>query len=144
MVERACETSRQERPAMEPESSMRSVVSKTVRKEYGSSPRATAVEDLGVSVAASGLVDDVGGSSSYTGAVGGSVGPDAAVGEAVYAGGGSFEGTVNAFMPGRSGRLVGGERFAKGNGFRGAICWLARKSTALLVKGQFAVSCSDV
>lgn len=37
-----------------------------------------------------------------------SVGPDCTVGEGVYAGGGSFEGTVKAFMPGRSGRLVAG------------------------------------
>jgi hypothetical protein len=37
----------------------------------------------------------------------GTVGPDAVVGEAVYAGGGSFDGTVKAFMPALSGRLVG-------------------------------------
>ena len=34
----------------------------------------------------------------------------------MYAGGGSFEGTVNAFIPGRSGRLVGGEGLARGLG----------------------------
>ena len=45
-----------------------------------------------------------------------SVGPEAAFGEGVYAGGGSFEGTVNAFMPGRSGRLVAGEGFVRGLG----------------------------
>lgn len=59
--------------------------------------------------AAGGGEGEVGDSSSYAGAVGGRVGPDAAVGEAVYAGGGSLEGTVKAFMPGRSGRLVGGD-----------------------------------
>lgn len=45
-----------------------------------------------------------------------SVGPDCTVGEGVYAGGGSFEGTVNAFIPGRSGRLVAGAWLAKGLG----------------------------
>jgi len=30
------------------------------------------------------------------------MGPEAAVGEGEYAGGGSLEGTVNAFIPGRS------------------------------------------
>jgi hypothetical protein len=30
------------------------------------------------------------------------VGPEALVGEGVYAGGGSLDGTVKAFMPGRS------------------------------------------
>jgi hypothetical protein len=44
------------------------------------------------------------------------VGPDAVAGDGVYAGGGSFEGTVNAFMPGRSGRLVGGEGVVRGLG----------------------------
>lgn len=38
----------------------------------------------------------------------------ASTGDGVYAGGGSFEGTVKAFMPGRSGRLVAGEGFWKG------------------------------
>ena len=37
MMERAWETSRHERPAMEPESSISRVVSKVLRKEYGSS-----------------------------------------------------------------------------------------------------------
>ena len=36
-MERAWETSRHERPAMEPESSISRVVSKVLRKEYGSS-----------------------------------------------------------------------------------------------------------
>lgn len=44
------------------------------------------------------------------------VGPDWTVGEGVYAGGGSFEGTVKAFMPGRSGRLVAGEGLVRGLG----------------------------
>ena len=45
MVDRACETSRHDLPAMEPESSISRVVSKVVRKLYGSSPR-VAVEGL--------------------------------------------------------------------------------------------------
>lgn len=45
-----------------------------------------------------------------------SVGPVAVVGFSLYAGGGSFEGTVKAFMPGRSGRLVAGLGFAIGFG----------------------------
>lgn len=44
-------------------------------------------------------------------------GPEAAVGDAVYAGGGSFDGTVNAFIPGLSGRLVAGDAFENGFGF---------------------------
>jgi hypothetical protein len=44
------------------------------------------------------------------------VGPDAAVGEGVYAGGGSFDGTVKAFIPGRSGRRVAGDGFVRGLG----------------------------
>lgn len=44
------------------------------------------------------------------------VGPDAEVGDGVYAGGGSLDGTVNAFIPGRSGRRVAGEGFASGLG----------------------------
>jgi hypothetical protein len=59
--------------------------------------------------AAGGGEGELGAWSSYAGAAGGRVGPDAAVGEAVYAGGGSLEGTVKAFMPGRFGRLVGGD-----------------------------------
>jgi hypothetical protein len=42
------------------------------------------------------------------------VGPDAAVGEGVYAGGGSLDGTVKAFIPGRSGRRVAGDGFVRG------------------------------
>jgi hypothetical protein len=38
----------------------------------------------------------------------------ASTGEGVYAGGGSFEGTVKAFMPGRLGRLVAGDGLLKG------------------------------
>lgn len=38
----------------------------------------------------------------------------AASGAGVYAGGGSFEGVVNAFMPGRSGRRVAGDDEPKG------------------------------
>ena len=43
-------------------------------------------------------------------------GPVAAVGEGVYAGGGSFEGTVKAFIPGRSGLRVAGEGLVRGLG----------------------------
>jgi hypothetical protein len=45
-----------------------------------------------------------------------SIGPNAIVGDSVYVGGGSFEGTVKEFTPGRSGRLVAGEGFARGLG----------------------------
>lgn len=45
-----------------------------------------------------------------------SVGPVVVVGLSVYAGGGSLEGTVNAFMPGLSGRRVAGEGFVSGFG----------------------------
>ncbi len=48
MVDRACETSRQDLPAIEPESSISKVVSKVVRKEYGSSPPCVAVAGLEV------------------------------------------------------------------------------------------------
>lgn len=44
------------------------------------------------------------------------MGPVAVVGFSLYAGGGSFDGTVNAFMPGRSGRRVAGLGFAIGLG----------------------------
>ena len=36
------------------------------------------------------------------------------MGDGVYAGGGSLEGTVKASMPGLSGRLVAGEGFLRG------------------------------
>lgn len=41
-------------------------------------------------------------SGATYGGEGPSVGPEAMVGDGVYAGGGSFDGTVKAFMPGRS------------------------------------------
>lgn len=80
------------------------------RNEYGSSPPRVAEEGLDdvAGVAASGT-----GSSEIWVA---RVGPDAAVGDGVYAGGGSFEGTVKAFIPGRSGRRVGGDGFVRGLG----------------------------
>jgi len=61
-----------------------------------------------------------------------SVGPDAAVGVGSYAGGGSFDGTVKAFMPGLSGRLVGGLGFVRGLGLlRGiSLVWAAAASSA--------------
>jgi len=58
------------------------------------------------------LVVVVGDSSSNI--AGSIVGPDAAVGDGVYAGGGSLEETVKAFIPGRFGRLVGGDGFVRG------------------------------
>ncbi len=92
----AWDVSRQDRPAIEPESSIRRMVSKVVRKVYGSSScRAELVEGAGDEARAAAAFP------VYAGA-GLRVGPDVAVGEGVYAGGGSLEGTVNAFMPGRS------------------------------------------
>lgn len=58
-----------------------------------------------------------------------SVGPDWTVGDGVYAGGGSFEGTVKAFMPGLSGRLVAGEGLASGLGL------LRLEASSLSAKG---------
>jgi len=55
-------------------------------------------------------------------------GPDAAVGDGVYAGGGSLDGTVKAFIPGRSGRRVAGDGFVRGLG-------LLRDPTSLGEKG---------
>lgn len=46
IVDRACETSRHDLPAMEPESSIRRVVSKVARNEYGSSTPRVAEEGL--------------------------------------------------------------------------------------------------
>ncbi len=61
------------------------------------------------------------------------LGPDPAVGDGVYAGGGSFDGTVKAFMPGRSGRLVAGDGFVRGLGLRleaSSVCdnWFIRSA----------------
>jgi hypothetical protein len=44
------------------------------------------------------------------------IGPVAAVGDGEYAGGGAFEGTVKAFMPGRSGRRVAVDGLVRGQG----------------------------
>ena len=102
IVERACETSLQPRPAIDPESSTSRTVSKVDRKVYGSSPPSAVTMGAGPDGKAAGSSEDcVGGGMN--------VGPEEAVGEAVYAGGGSLEGTVKAFMPGLSGRLVGPE-----------------------------------
>jgi hypothetical protein len=76
---------------MESESSMRRVILKIVRKAYGSSP-------LGWTVAG---VDAAGVAGEYDDEEGAAcVGPEAAFGEGVYAGGGSF-------MPGREGFVRG-------------------------------------
>lgn len=90
---------------MEPESSIRRVVSKVPRNEYGSSPPVV----VGAWAAAGAGAEDPASSDAR-------VGPDAEVGDGVYAGGGSFDGTVNAFIPGRSGRRVAGEGFVRGLG----------------------------
>ena len=82
-------------------------MSKVPRKEYGSSPLLV----VGAGVAASSGVGAASPAIRFS-----TVGPDWAVGEGVYAGGGSFEGTVNAFIPGLSGRLVAGDGFASGLG----------------------------
>lgn len=66
------------------------------------------------------------------------VGPDAEVGDGVYAGGGSFEGTVKAFMPGRFGRRVAGDGLVRGLGdLRGAsmACNKAASSAGPLKPG---------
>lgn len=101
---------------------MSSLVSKVVRNEYGSSLPAPTVEGTGASAGAGGADVD-GDSILYAGAFEGSVGPDAGVGSAEYAGGGSFEGTVNAFIPGRSGRLVGAVGFDMKDGPGDACRW---------------------
>lgn len=53
-------------------------------------------------------------------------GPEVVVGTVVYAGGGSFDGTVKAFIPGLSGLLVGPEGCRKGfgEGLRCCCCAL--------------------
>jgi hypothetical protein len=93
---------------MEPESSIRRVVSKVPRNEYGSSPPVDVVVGAWAAAGA-GAVEDPASSDVKDG-------PDADVGDGVYAGGGSLEGTVNAFIPGRSGRRVAGEGFVSGLG----------------------------
>lgn len=103
MVRRARDTSRQDRPAMLPESSIRKMVSNWLRNAYGSSGVESweSMDGEGDGARALGM--------GFTErlaklAVMGSLitGPEAAVGEGEYAGGGSLEGTVNAFIPGRS------------------------------------------
>jgi hypothetical protein len=95
---------------MEPESSIRRVVSKVARNEYGSSP--PRVAEAGLDDVAGAAASGIGNSEIWVARVG----PDAAVGDRVYAGGGSFEGTVKAFIPGRSGRRVAGDGFVRGLG----------------------------
>lgn len=86
---------------------MSRVVSKVLRNEYGSSPLPDVVEAW--AAAGAGAREDPASSDVR-------VGPDAEVGDGVYAGGGSLDGTVNAFIPGRSGRRVAGEGFVSGLG----------------------------
>lgn len=94
----ACEVSRHERPAMEAESSIKRTVSKVARKAYLSSVP-DALVAAGVFV----------GKFAKDGA-------GASTGDGEYAGGGSLDETVNAFMPGLSGRRVAGEGFDSGFG----------------------------
>lgn len=95
----ACEVSRHERPAMEPESSSRITVSKVARNAYLSSAPDELAFAAGVAVGR--FTND---------------GAETSTGDGEYAGGGSFDGTVNAFMPGLSGRLVAGDGFESGFG----------------------------
>jgi hypothetical protein len=109
MFDRACETSRYNLPTIEPESSIKSVVSKVARKEYRSSPPRVASVCLNVAAsAASGAGSSEGWVARF--------GPDAAVGDKVYASGGLLDGTVKAFILGRSGRRVAGDGLARGLG----------------------------
>lgn len=62
----------------------------------------------------------------------------------MYAGGGSLDGTVNAFMPGRSGRLVAAEGLVRGFEFLLADDWpiergKGRKSTGPLKVGDAGI-----
>lgn len=105
IVRRARETSLQDRPAILPESSIRKTVSNWVRKANGSSGVDNCESMDGEGEAArtgGGLMERLARLAD-----GGSfiIGPEAAVGEGVYAGGGSFDGTVKAFIPGRSFRI---------------------------------------
>lgn len=91
-------------------------MSNVERKEYGDSAPGVAGAGAGAGVdVVAGVYDGDGGAASSIGPAD-RVGPDAPVGDGVYAGGGSFEGTVKAFIPGRSGRLVAGDGLAKGLG----------------------------
>jgi hypothetical protein len=83
---------------MEPESSMRRMVSKVVRKAYGSSPLVWMVAGIDTAGVA-GEYDDEEGTANSDGRAP-RVGPEAAFGEGVYAGGGSF-------MPGWEGFVRG-------------------------------------
>ncbi len=51
----------------------------------------------------------------------------AAVGDSEYAGGGWFEGTVKAFMPGRSGRRVAVDGLVRGLGLLRSVSLLKEK-----------------
>jgi hypothetical protein len=97
-------------------------VSNVPRKAYGSSPPRVALFVAGAGrggalLSASSVIRIEGGATRVV--------PVAVVEEGVYAGGGSLEGTVKAFMPGRSGRLVAGEGFVSGLGLLRA-CSLSR------------------
>lgn len=65
MVDRACETSRHDLPAMEPESSIRRVVSKVARNEYGSSPPRVAAALAGRADVASAAASGIGNSEIW-------------------------------------------------------------------------------
>lgn len=66
------------------------------------------------------------------------IGPVAAVGDREYAGGGAFEATVKAFIPGRSGRRVAVDVLVRGLGFLRGVSMLkgeGLKSTGPLNAG---------
>jgi hypothetical protein len=66
-----------------------------------------------VVIGAACLFEDV---ASSGGCWGVNIGPVAAVGDSEYIGGGAFEGTVKAFMPGRLGRRVAVDGLVRGQG----------------------------
>ena len=65
--------------------------------------------------------------ASSGGCWGVNIGPVAAVGDGEYAGGGAFEGTVKAFMPGRSGRRVAVDGLVRGQGLLRGVSLLKGK-----------------
>jgi hypothetical protein len=68
--------------------------------------------------------EDVASSGGYWGV---NIRPVAAVGDSEYAGGGAFEGTVKAFMPGRSGCRVAVDGLVRGLGLLRGVSLLKGK-----------------
>lgn len=115
-------------------------MSKVARKEYGSSLALFVCVRTGAGAFAVAGVAGVAGAvtalpESSTGNVV-IIGPVAAVGDGVYAGGGSLDGTVKAFIPGRSGRLVAGDGLESGFGLglleRLSVCTFGVRSAGPL------------